>query len=206
MPGGSGTRPRADRPRALPALPGLLWPTPAQWRMAQSVGLQRADWIHGVAEGPEGRRVIGDVQVLQSVHTVLVVDWPSGDVPDTLARAGFEVTVHGGPGPEDYSVYEYADGEVQVRHVGVAPAQVDLVYAHRPMAELPGIIATAQTLRAKTIWLQSGLTSSGTPDHRGCWVPQEDSRTARELAEAAGLAYLDEPYIADEVRHMIGSG
>lgn len=150
--------------------------------------------------------MIGDEKVLQSAHTVLVVDWPSRDVPDTLARAGFEVTVHGGPGPEDYSVYEYADGEVVMRHVGVAPGQVDLVYAHRPMAELPGLVAMAQALHAKAIWLQSGLTSRGTPDHRGCWVPQEDSRTARELAEAAGLAYLDKPYIADAVRHMIGSG
>jgi predicted CoA-binding protein len=150
--------------------------------------------------------VIGYEKVLQSVHTVLVVDWPSRDVPDTLARSGFQVTVHGGPGPEDYSVYEFDGGEVVVRHVGVAPGHVDLVYLHRPMAELPGIIAMAQALHAKAIWLQSGLTSAGTKDHTGCWVLQEDSRIARELAEAAGMAYLDKPYIADAVRLMSGRG
>jgi predicted CoA-binding protein len=150
--------------------------------------------------------VIKDEKVLKSVHTVLVVDWPSKDVPDTLARAGLEVTVHGGPGPEDYSSYGYDDGAVVVRRSGVAPEHVDLVYAHRPLAELPGIIAMAQALHAKVIWLQSGLTSTGTKDPRGCWLPGEESRGARELVEAVGMAYFDEPYIADAVRQLTGSG
>ena len=37
---------------------------------------------------------------------MLVVDYPSKDVPETLARGGFAVTVQGGPGPEDYVDYE----------------------------------------------------------------------------------------------------
>ncbi len=43
-------------------------------------------------------------EILQAVETVLVTDWPSRDVPEALVRAGFHVVVHGGPGPEDYSV------------------------------------------------------------------------------------------------------
>jgi hypothetical protein len=34
---------------------------------------------------------------------VLVIDWPSRDVADALVRAGFDVVVHDGPGPEDYA-------------------------------------------------------------------------------------------------------
>jgi hypothetical protein len=122
--------------------------------------------------------------------------------PDTLARAGFEVIVHGGPGPEAYSAYECDKDESVVRHVGAAPEHADLVYAHRPMAELPGIVTVAQAIGARTIWLQSGLTSTGTGDPRGCWVPEEESREAREMVESVGLSYVEEPYIADAVREL----
>ncbi len=145
-------------------------------------------------------------KILQGVHSVLVVDWPSRDVPDTLARVGFEVTVHGGPGPEDYSMYEWDGDEVVVRHVGVAPEQVDLVYVHRPMAELPGIIAMARTLGATTIWFQSGRTPTGSRDPTGCWVPDDESRQAHQLTGAVGIAYVDGPYIADAVRQARGGG
>jgi predicted CoA-binding protein len=145
---------------------------------------------------------VTDAGVLTAVRTVLVVDWPSRDVPDTLARAGFSVTVHGGPGPEDYSVYEVRDGDVVVRPVGVAPAHVDLVYAHRPLAELPGIVAMAQSLGAKAVWIQSGVTSTGTKDPTGCFVAEGESRQARQLVERGGLTYIETPYIADAVRRL----
>jgi len=45
-------------------------------------------------------------ELLRDVTTVLVIDWPSRDAPETLARAGFEVVVRSGAGPDDYSVYE----------------------------------------------------------------------------------------------------
>jgi hypothetical protein len=58
-----------------------------------------------------------------------VIDWPSREVPETLARAGFHVVVRGGPGPEDYLAYELDSSrnlaqnpdEVVVRHIGRAP-------------------------------------------------------------------------------------
>lgn len=150
--------------------------------------------------------MIEAVRILRGAHTVLVVDWPSKEVPETMARAGYAVTVNGGPGPEDYSVYECDGDDVIVRHVGIAPEHVDLVYAYRPMAELPGIVAMAQGLNAKAIWLQSGLSAAGVTDPTGCWVPEEASREARAVVEGAGMAYLNEPYIADAVRHLYDAG
>jgi predicted CoA-binding protein len=48
------------------------------------------------------------------------------------------------------------------------PAHVDLVYVHRPLDELPGILALARDLGAHTIWYQSGVDHTGARDSRGC--------------------------------------
>ncbi len=37
-------------------------------------------------------------EIFRTVQTILVIDWPSKEVPETLARAGFRVVVRGGPG------------------------------------------------------------------------------------------------------------
>jgi predicted CoA-binding protein len=139
---------------------------------------------------------------LESARSVVVVDWPSRDVPDTLATAGYEVFVKGGPGPEDYSVYELRGGEIAVRSAGRAPERADLVYSHRPLAELPGIIALARQVGARAVWCQSGLAGAGKRDPTGCWTPVEASREARGLVESAGLSYIEGPYIADAVRRL----
>jgi predicted CoA-binding protein len=132
----------------------------------------------------------------------LVVDWPTKDVPETLALAGFEVVVASGPEPDNYSAYELHDGEVVIRHVGRAPEHADLVYSHRPLDELPGIVAAARKIGAKAVWCQSCLTKSGAQDPKGCWVSEDSSREARRIVEAAGLAYVEETYIADAVRRL----
>ena len=141
-----------------------------------------------------------DEDVLDHVDTILVVDYPSRDVPDTLARAGFAVVVHGGPGPEDYSAYELNNGAVVVRTLGAALRHADLVYTHRPIAELTGIVSTAQAIGARALWHQSGRARTGAKDPRGCWMPEDESRQARQIVESAGLSYFDQPYIADVVR------
>jgi predicted CoA-binding protein len=140
--------------------------------------------------------------ILEATDTVLVVDWPSQDVPETLARAGFTVIVQGGPGPEDYSTYECSGDAVIARRTGTVPEHVDLIYAHRPMEELPGLVARGEELGAKAIWLQSGLAATGTRDSTGCWVPEEELRMARQLVESGGLAFFHEPYIAEAVRQL----
>ena len=139
-------------------------------------------------------------QILRETSSILLVDWPSKDVPETLARAGYTVLVKGGPQPDNYSVYEVRNGEVVSRRTGRAPAAVDLVYSHRPVKELPGIVAMAQQLGAGAVWLQSGVASDGTKTTDGCWMDQAASQAARAVVESAGLAYIEAPYIADEVR------
>lgn len=108
--------------------------------------------------------------------------------------------MHGGPGPTDYSAYELDGTAVVVRPLGVAPEHADVVYAHRPIGELPGIVAAATSMGAEALWYQSGLTRRGAKDPKGCWLADDDSRTARALVESAGLAYVADPYIADVIR------
>ena len=140
--------------------------------------------------------------VLSGVKTILVIDCPSKEVPEALALAGFEVVVRGGPGANDYSLYQVQEGEVVRRHIGRAPDHADLVYSYRPLSELPGIIATAKALHARTIWTQSGVTSDGKRDPKGCWLAQDELQKAQELVRAAGLNHFSEPYIAEYVREF----
>lgn len=88
-------------------------------------------------------------QLLEAASSVLIVDWPSKDVPDTLVRAGYTVMVKGGPEPDNYSVHDLSEGKVVQRAAGRRPEQVDLVYMNRPLEELPGIVAMATDVGAK---------------------------------------------------------
>jgi hypothetical protein len=138
------------------------------------------------------------VKLLSGAKTVLLIDWPSRDVPDTLARGGF--TVVSSDGPDEYNAYEVEGDAVRVRAVGAPPKRADLVYTHRPIDELKDIIDAAKAAGAKTLWIQSGLDENGAKDPRGCWLPDADSTKAREIVERAGLVYIESPYIADAVR------
>ena len=141
---------------------------------------------------------------MRAARAVLVVDWPSVEVPETLARAGFEVVVHGGPGPEDYTEYVLEGERVEARPRGRPPEHADLVYTHRPLPELEAIVETAGALGASAVWLQSGLAPGGTRDPKGCWLPPEQSEQARAVVESAGLAYVDDGYIVDVARRLSG--
>lgn len=143
-------------------------------------------------------------ELLAATKTVLLIDWPSRDVPDTLARHGFSVVSDDGPRPDEHNAYEVDEDEVRVRHVGQAPVRADLVYSHRPIDELPEIVGTAKSVGARAVWIQSGLDDSGKKDPRGCWLPPEESARAREIVESAGLNYVEAPYIADAVRALSG--
>lgn len=152
-----------------------------------------------------GCSIVNLKDILRMVDTVLVIDWPTKDVPVMLTLAGFYVVVRGGSGPADYSVYELNNGEVVTYGVGRPPERADLIYTHRPFSELPEIVATAKSLHAKTIWTQSGFSAAGVKDPKGCWVPEEEQRLARNLVEAAGLNYVSELYIGDVAREIRGS-
>lgn len=119
--------------------------------------------------------------ILAGARTFLVIDWPTREVPVSLARAGYEVVVHGGPGPEDYTAYEVVDGEVVERRVGRPPAHADVVYTYRPIDELPEIVEQAVALGAGTVWVHAG------------------DDTARSIVEGSGLGYVDDPDIVGTV-------
>lgn len=140
---------------------------------------------------------------LRTVRSVLLIDWPDLDVPETLARAGLRVVVRGGPGPEDFSSYEWKDGQIVVRRIGHPPERADLVYAYRPLTELPEIVGAARALQSQAVWTQSGRSAAGTKDPKGCWLPEEELRAAQTLVRSAGLLHISEPYIADAARSLI---
>jgi predicted CoA-binding protein len=145
-------------------------------------------------------------QILAVVRAVLLVDYPSRDVPDSLVRAGFGVVVQGGPGPQDYRAQELKDGEVVAAAAGPVPDHVDLVYAYRPVGELAGIVTLALSIGARFVWIQSGVNGDGSPESTGCWMPESESEAAREIVEATGLSYLDHPYIGAVVRRLDDDG
>jgi len=144
----------------------------------------------------DGRLILG------RARSVLLVDWPSTDVPDSLARAGLAVVVKGGPEPDRYSIRELENDAPVSRPAPRPPDHVDLVYCHRPLDELAGIVALAKRLGASAVWRQSGLDPSGAEDPKGCWTPGDEAEQARELVESAGLAYVDHVYIGDAARQL----
>ena len=140
-------------------------------------------------------------QILREATSICVVDWPSKDVPDSLARAGLEVSVHGGPEPDSWSIQEVGDNEEVVgRHTGTAPRSAEVVYSYRPLQELDEVLALARQVGASTVWLQSGNDADGKPDVKGTWFSVEDRSMARAAVEGAGFTYVDEPYIGDAAR------
>src|SRR5262244_1293824 len=65
-------------------------------------------------------------RVLADARSVLVIDWPSRDVPASLAFAGFTVFVKGGPGPADYAAWELDGGEPVPRQLDREPESVEI--------------------------------------------------------------------------------
>ena len=140
-------------------------------------------------------------QTLETAERIVVVDWPSKDVPDSLARAGLEVWVHGGPERDNWSIQEVGDDDKVVgRKTSTPPVSADLVYSYRPLQELNEILDLATRLGAKAIWLQSGKGEGGNHDPRGTWMSEEDRKVARAAVEGSGFTYVDGPYIGDVAR------
>jgi hypothetical protein len=134
--------------------------------------------------------------IVRTCRSLLLVDWPSREVPNSLVGAGQDVFVKGGPGLDDFAIRELTDGSITTSRTGRRPRQVDLLRAPA-IDELPQIVAAAQDTDAKALWYRSGLDSDGTDDPRGYWIQAAKSERARAIAEAVGLLYVDDRYIAD---------
>jgi hypothetical protein len=140
--------------------------------------------------------------ILRRTRSVVLHDWPDADVPDTLVRIGYTVTIHGGPAPEDIVCRELRDGRITERRTGAPPTHADLVYVFRPVEELAAIVRQAVAIGAMAVWCQSGLAPDGSRDPRGCWRPDDEAAEVRRIVESAGLTCITEPYIADAVRAL----
>jgi hypothetical protein len=138
--------------------------------------------------------------LLEAAQTIELVDWPHQDVPATLFRAGYTVVGHEPSSLMSYVVaaepleasigrsFPLADGSyLQSVPIAALPERVDIVNTYRPAEEQPDIVHTAIALGARTFWVQPGETTS---------------QDARQIATAAGLAFVDGVCIADTVREL----
>lgn len=143
--------------------------------------------------------------ILSSAHDIVLHNWPSRDVPDTLVKAGFAVTVYGGPEPEDISVSELHNGEVVSRRTGVPPTQADIMYVFpwpgfELEQDLPGVVTNAQQLGATALWYQSGREIDGSANAESYWLSDADAGRVSEIAKAGGLTPVHADYIARVAR------
>jgi predicted CoA-binding protein len=135
---------------------------------------------------------VDGLAILRATRTILLIDYPGRVVPDTLARAGFDVVAHEGPGPDEYRRYTaHPDtGDVTRSEGGPAPGHADLVFSYRPVAELPGIVEEARRIGATAVWLhQDGANGDELPE-------------SRQIVADAGLVSIAEPFILDAVSSL----
>jgi predicted CoA-binding protein len=124
--------------------------------------------------------------LLTAARTIAVVGlstqpWKAAhSVPASLKAAGYRVV------PVHPSATEIL-GERAYRSLLDVPDHVDIVNVFRPADEAPGLAEQAVRIGAGALWLQLGIAS----------------QRAREIAEAAGLAYVEDRCIAVE-RAMLG--
>ena len=137
------------------------------------------------------------VALLREASTILLVSFIGSEVPTTLVEAGFDVIAKTGPHEDDWASCAVADGELVCTKIP-PPTHADLVH----LDWVPdGYIDLATELGARTVWYHSARTRPPEPaDNRGCWVPAPESARLRSLVEVAGVAYIDDHYIADIAR------
>ena len=126
-------------------------------------------------------------RILEEFDTVTVVGLssnptkPSHSVPAAMQAFGWRVI----------PVNPHADellGERVYRRLADVPAPVEFVNVFRPSSEAADVVRQAIEVGAAAVWLQLGIVS-----------PQ-----ARELAEQAGLLYVEDRCIAVErARHAL---
>lgn len=129
--------------------------------------------------------------------TVLLVDWPSQDVPRTLLAQGFEVmsanvaagtaSAYGlagvggdapspGGGSEVLQPERDGDAPLLIRRLDAMPQRVDALAVFRPQDEHARAVRTAIALGARAVWVQRGTLSG----------------EARQTAGDAGIAIIED--------------
>ena len=141
--------------------------------------------------------------VLPAGAVVVLVDWPSPDVPRSLLAAGLTVLsvnhvrrtassysvadgeVVAGDGVDVLPAERRGDGDLVIRRLDAMPSHADVVCAYRPTAELAAITQMAVEFGAHTMWVQG---DAALPDD------------ARRIAEDAGIRVVEGVSIADAAR------
>lgn len=187
----------------------LFWPSVIGWLSNHAATLANESSRSLISIKPTTPRThMNDhAPALSVANDVVLHNWPSRDVPDTLVQAGIAVTVYGGPEPDDISVCELVDGEIINRKTGKQPARADIMYVYPWPGfdlerDLPGVADNAATLGATLLWFQSGRNSDGTTSTDGCWLPESESAAVESIGTKAGLTVVHSAYIADEVRAL----
>lgn len=136
---------------------------------------------------------------------MLIVDWPSQDVPRELLAAGFDVfsaNLAAGTASR-YSVGEpraplttdgvevlpaQRDGDppLVITRIASMPEHVDAVALYRPAAEHAGIAQRAVDLGARMVWVQLGTLADD----------------ARRIAASAYIAVIEEASINDAIHSL----
>jgi hypothetical protein len=154
----------------------------------------------------QGRRMTDGARALASARSVILVDWPSADVPRSLLAAGKEVTsvnrlrgtamtyslrdpataVDDDEGSTDFGPADDDPRRLVGRPSGASPERADALCAYRPAGELAAIARLAVDLGARLLWMERGVRSE----------------EARAVAEAAGLTVVEDASIADAARAL----
>ncbi|TMI79931.1 MAG: hypothetical protein E6H10_14615 [Bacteroidetes bacterium] len=140
--------------------------------------------------------------VLRKAKIVLLIDWPTPDLPRTLLEAGFMVFCYS---PNGYTraeiVVEYPhdvnqknifppknkEGFLVFRPLASSPPDIDIVNVYRPEQEHAKIVTSLlPAVGAKCIWLQPPVTSINTRDlaakHKLIFIEGHDiAEIARQL-------------------------
>lgn len=125
------------------------------------------------------------IALLDRSTTVAVVgastdpEKPSNAIPRILLEAGFTMI------PVNPKATEILGQEVYASLEDI-PVHVDVVDVFRPPAEAPAIAESAVAIGADTLWLQQGITSE----------------EAKEIAEGAGLDYVEDLCIGATVKRL----
>jgi predicted CoA-binding protein len=114
-------------------------------------------------------------RILREFRTIAVVGLsrdPTKEahtIPARMQRAGFRVI----------PVNPFADsllGEKSYKSLAEVPFSVEVVLVFRPSAEAAAVARAAVAIGARALWLQQGIVSAD----------------ARQIAEAAGLLYVED--------------
>jgi predicted CoA-binding protein len=125
------------------------------------------------------RQLLSEPRVVAVVGMSDDLDKPAGEVPAFLREQGHRVV------PVN-PMHDRVQGDPSYEDVAAVPDDIDVVEVFRPAGEAADVARQAARAGAATLWLQLGIRS-------------ED---ARQIAEEAGMGYIEDRCMAVETRRL----